>query len=110
MNQSKIKELSQRVVVDTGGVFTIALCYIGDRLGLFRAMADGKPLTSEELAQRTNLNERYVREWLKGRLLGDQRETRHQPRGVRPGRQIGEATAHPITPVFEYQQPERRTV
>jgi 2-polyprenyl-3-methyl-5-hydroxy-6-metoxy-1,4-benzoquinol methylase len=71
MDQSKIKELSQRVVVDTGGVFAIALCYIGDRLGLFRAMADGKALTSEELAQKTNLNERYVREWLKGLVAAE---------------------------------------
>jgi len=71
MDQDKIKALGQRVVVDTGGVFTIALCYIGDRLGLFRAMADGKALTSEELAQKTNLNERYVREWLKGLVAAE---------------------------------------
>jgi SAM-dependent methyltransferase len=37
---------------------------IGDRLGLYRAMADGKPLTAAELAQRTGTFERYVREWL----------------------------------------------
>ncbi len=71
MDQDKIKALGQRVVVDTGGVFAIALCYIGDRLGLFRAMADGKTLTSEELAQKTNLNERYVREWLKGLVAAE---------------------------------------
>jgi SAM-dependent methyltransferase len=40
------------------------LSYIGDRLGIFKAMADGVPVTPEELAGRTGLNERYLREWL----------------------------------------------
>jgi hypothetical protein len=38
--------------------------YLGDRLGLFRALADGGPATSAELASRIGLDERYVREWL----------------------------------------------
>lgn len=42
-------------------VFTI---YIGDRLGLYRALAEGGSLTSEELAARTGTHERYIREWL----------------------------------------------
>lgn len=41
-----------------------AAIVIGDRLGLYRAMADGQPVTSEELARRTGTAERYVREWL----------------------------------------------
>lgn len=44
-----------------------ALCLmtsIGHRTGLFDAMRDASPLTSAELAERANLNERYVREWL----------------------------------------------
>jgi 2-polyprenyl-3-methyl-5-hydroxy-6-metoxy-1,4-benzoquinol methylase len=38
--------------------------YLGDRLGYYRALADGTPFTSQELAQRTNTAERYAREWL----------------------------------------------
>jgi methyltransferase family protein/winged helix-turn-helix protein len=38
--------------------------YLGDRLGLYRALADGTPVTSTELAGRTGTVERYVREWL----------------------------------------------
>jgi 2-polyprenyl-3-methyl-5-hydroxy-6-metoxy-1,4-benzoquinol methylase len=37
---------------------------IGDRLGLYKAMADSRPLTSHDLAARTGCHERYVREWL----------------------------------------------
>ncbi|HEY4727129.1 MAG TPA: SAM-dependent methyltransferase, partial [Actinomycetes bacterium] len=38
--------------------------YLGERLGLYRALAEGGPATSAELAERTGTVERYVREWL----------------------------------------------
>jgi cyclopropane fatty-acyl-phospholipid synthase-like methyltransferase len=38
--------------------------YLGDRLGYYRALAEGGPVTSSELAQRTGTAERYAREWL----------------------------------------------
>jgi 2-polyprenyl-3-methyl-5-hydroxy-6-metoxy-1,4-benzoquinol methylase len=45
----------------TMDVFTV---YLGDRLGLYRVLADGDPLTSRELAERAGINARYAREWL----------------------------------------------
>jgi SAM-dependent methyltransferase len=48
----------------TAGAFTIFTVHIGDRLGLYRALAEGGPATSTELASRTGTHERYVREWL----------------------------------------------
>src|SRR6267142_7181058 len=39
---------------------------VGDRLGLYKAMADGAVVTPSELAKKTGLHERYVREWLSG--------------------------------------------
>ena len=42
------------------------MIYLGDRLGLYRAMAGGEEVTSEQLAQRTGFSERWVREWLLG--------------------------------------------
>ena len=42
---------------------TVALAYIGDRLGIFKAMADGALRTSPKLAEHTGLDERYLREW-----------------------------------------------
>ena len=65
MNLKKVEELAFRVVGDMGGAFAMALGYIGDRLGLFKAMAGAGPVTSVELAEKTALNERYVREWLR---------------------------------------------
>ncbi len=37
---------------------------LGDRLGIYKAMADGKAVTPDELAEKTKLNARYLREWL----------------------------------------------
>jgi SAM-dependent methyltransferase len=53
-----------KVVTDCAATVSVALAVIGDQLGLYRAMAGGEPLTSAELAQKTNTSERYVREWL----------------------------------------------
>lgn len=53
-----------KVVTDCAATVSVALAVIGDQLGLYRAMANGEPVTSVELAQRTNTSERYVREWL----------------------------------------------
>src|SRR5215213_6712353 len=47
------------------GAVTALMIHLGDRLGLYRALADvDAPVTSAELASRTGLDERWVREWL----------------------------------------------
>jgi 2-polyprenyl-3-methyl-5-hydroxy-6-metoxy-1,4-benzoquinol methylase len=71
MNQNKVEELAFRVVGDAAGAFTMALGYIGDRLGLFKAMAGAGPMRSPNLAARTQLNERYVREWLRAMVAAE---------------------------------------
>jgi SAM-dependent methyltransferase len=55
-----------KVLEAATGMMTLRLCAIGDRLDLFTAIAEHGPLTSEELAQRMQLNERYLREWIYG--------------------------------------------
>jgi 2-polyprenyl-3-methyl-5-hydroxy-6-metoxy-1,4-benzoquinol methylase len=54
----------QKGVGDVAAVVSGALVALGDRLGLYAAMADGGPVTAGELAGRTGTTERYVREWL----------------------------------------------
>lgn len=71
LDQEQIKQMAFRVIGDTSGTFTMALAYIGQRLGLFRAMAGAKPMTSGELAQKMGLQERYVREWLKAMVASE---------------------------------------
>ena len=56
--------LVERLFLATVGAWDVLAVYIGDRLGLYRTLADRGPLTSSELADAAGLSERYVREWL----------------------------------------------
>jgi hypothetical protein len=60
----KLEEFVGRFAGDLGAVLHAATVLIGDQLGLYRAMADGRWLTPEELAEATGTHQRYVREWL----------------------------------------------
>ena len=64
IDETQLNELLGRVIGDLGGLVTAPLVLIGDRLGLFRALDGAGALSSPELAKRTDLDERYVREWL----------------------------------------------
>src|ERR1044072_1840037 len=55
-----------KVVEQISGTMTTLLAAIGDRLGLFKNLAERGPATSADFASRTKLNERYLREWLRG--------------------------------------------
>jgi SAM-dependent methyltransferase len=63
-NHDRLNELVGRLVNDLGSAMSGASVLLGDRLGLYKAMADGEAMTSAELAKATGLHERYVREWL----------------------------------------------
>jgi SAM-dependent methyltransferase len=65
-NHDKLNELVGKLVGDLGASLAGASILLGDRLGLYKAMADGVALTSTDLAKKTGLHERYVREWLSG--------------------------------------------
>ncbi len=60
----KLNALMGKLVGDLGAAAGAALVLLGDRLGIYKAMADGKAVTPEDLAAKTGLNERYLREWL----------------------------------------------
>ncbi|HYC24355.1 MAG TPA: class I SAM-dependent methyltransferase [Candidatus Bathyarchaeia archaeon] len=66
INEAKLNEFVGKAMGDLGGALTAALVVIGDKLGLYRAMAEAGPLAPAELAKRTGTTERYVREWLSG--------------------------------------------
>ena len=83
INEAKLNDFMGKMMGDMGAAMSAALVLIGDRLGLYRAMADAGPLTSEELAQKTNTTERYIREWLAaqaaaGYLTYDARTKRYE--------------------------------
>ena len=64
MNEAKLHEFMGKVVTDMGGAWMMAMVLIGDELGLYKAMGDGKATTAETLAERCSCHPRLVREWL----------------------------------------------
>jgi ubiquinone/menaquinone biosynthesis C-methylase UbiE len=69
MNQDKLMEFLGRFVGDLGATAAAGSVVLGDRLGLYRALAE-RPATAAELAERTDTSPRYVTEWLRGQAAG----------------------------------------
>jgi 2-polyprenyl-3-methyl-5-hydroxy-6-metoxy-1,4-benzoquinol methylase len=70
----------ERLLQSASGAFHIFSIYIGDRLGFYRALAEGGPLTSAELAARTGTHERYAREWLEQQTVAGILEVENESR------------------------------
>src|SRR3954447_8381868 len=66
----KLNAFVFRAVDEVGATLNTALVVMGDRLGLYRALAESDALTPAELASRTGTAERYVREWLNAQAAG----------------------------------------
>jgi 2-polyprenyl-3-methyl-5-hydroxy-6-metoxy-1,4-benzoquinol methylase len=60
-----------RLFTNAVGAFDLFSIYIGETLGLYRALADKGPLTSTELAKAAGIHERYAREWLEQQAASD---------------------------------------
>ncbi len=63
IDMAKVQAFMGKVMGDNASTVATVMAGIGDRLGLFKALAQG-PATSAELAERAHINERYAREWL----------------------------------------------
>jgi SAM-dependent methyltransferase len=63
INEAKLHELLSKMVSDMGAAAVAPLVVLGDKLGLYKALAASGPLTTTELAEHTKTTERYVREW-----------------------------------------------
>jgi SAM-dependent methyltransferase len=70
VDPDKLMSFVFRAVDEVGATLNTALVVMGDRLGLYRALADSAPLTPAELASRSGCAERYVREWLNAQAAG----------------------------------------
>ncbi len=69
LDQQKLDAFLGQVVGDAGAAMSAALVVLGDRLGLYRALA-GAPASAAELAARAGCAERYVQEWLDAQAAG----------------------------------------
>lgn len=70
IDEAKLQAFVGQAVVDMGAAISGLLLHLGDRLGLYRAMAGAGPITPAQLAERTHTDERYLREWLANQAAG----------------------------------------
>jgi SAM-dependent methyltransferase len=70
INEDKMNEFLGKVVGDLGASLSSVLGFIGQKLGLYKALADSEGMTPTELAEKTATTERYVREWLVNQASG----------------------------------------
>ena len=70
IDQGKLDQLLGSFLTDFGATLHAGMVVIGEELGLYKSMAEAGPITSSELAERTNTSERYVREWLNSQAAG----------------------------------------
>jgi SAM-dependent methyltransferase len=70
VNEARLHEFVMKAVGEMGAAMNAALIIVGDKLGLYKAMAGAGPMTSAEVAAKTKTTERYVREWLSAQAAG----------------------------------------
>ena len=64
VDETKLNAVIGRMLGDLGGALSVPLVRIGDRLGLYKALHEGGPMTPGELATKAGIAERYAREWM----------------------------------------------
>ena len=69
-DESTLEAFLGRAVGDAGAALSVLLTHLGDRLGLYTAMADAQPVDAATLARRTGTDERLVQEWLANQAAG----------------------------------------
>jgi SAM-dependent methyltransferase len=70
IDEQKLEQFVFRAVEEVGATLNAALVVMGDKLGLYRALAGAGGLTPVELSRRSGVSERYVREWLNAQAAG----------------------------------------
>ncbi|MCW2976799.1 MAG: Methyltransferase type 12, partial [Actinomycetia bacterium] len=70
VDPAKLEAFVFRALDEVGATLNAALVVMGDKLGLYRAMAGAGPLEPAEVAQRAGVAERYAREWLNAQAAG----------------------------------------
>ena len=70
LDGAKLEQFVFKAVDEVGATLNAALVVMGDKLGLYRGLAGAGGLTPVELARRTGVSERYVREWLNAQAAG----------------------------------------
>ena len=64
VNEERLNSFMGKMIGDVGAAMNASLMLLGDKLGLYKALAQGGPMNPAALAKVSGTAERYVREWL----------------------------------------------
>src|SRR3990172_8042764 len=70
LDQQKLEAIYGRLFADLSAGYGGVMVSLGEKLGLYKAMAGSGPMSSQEVARRSACAERYVREWLNAQVAG----------------------------------------
>lgn len=100
IDTDKLMSFVFRAVDEVGATLNTALVVMGDRLGYYRTLADGRPTTPAELAERTGTAEPYAREWLSAQAAGGYVEYDPETRRYTLPAEHAVALADPTSPAY----------
>lgn len=100
INSEAMMAFAHKVVGDLAAAMSGPLLYIGDRLGMFKVLAEGGPSTVEDLARKLSLNERYVREWTSAMVAAEYLKYDPQTHHISLPPEHAMVLAHEDSPVF----------
>src|SRR4051812_4411566 len=100
LDEAALEQFVHQAVGDLGAAISGLMLHLGDRLGLYRAMAGAGRLTAAELAARTGTHERYVREWLGNQAAGGDVAYDARSRTVQLGAQHAPGPAREQNPLL----------
>ncbi len=100
VNSEAMMQFAFKVVGDLAAAMSGPLIYVGDSMGLFKALSESGPITALELADKVELNERYVREWASALVAAEY--LKYDPQTCRISLPLEHAMvlAHEGSPVF----------
>src|SRR5205809_6752065 len=70
LDMTKLNAFVGQFVTDLGAAVHTGMVVIGEKLGLYKALAESGPMSSAQLAAKTKTDERYLREWLASQAAG----------------------------------------
>ncbi|MGH9450201.1 MAG: class I SAM-dependent methyltransferase [Terriglobia bacterium] len=100
VNSDAMMQFAHKVVGDLAAAISGPLIYVGDRLGLFKAIADAGPITAQGLAEKTGLKERYVREWISAMVAAEYLDYNPETKRVSLPAERAMVLAQEESPVF----------
>lgn len=100
IDEQRLNDFVGRFAADLGAVLHAATVLVGDRLGLYAAMADSRPVTPAQLAERTGCDERYLTEWLSAQAASGYAEYDATTQAFRLTEEQALALTSPDNPLF----------